>query len=108
MKTTTLLNRALFAATLIAASTAAFANGGGSGPRGAHNAPYPYADSRSELVVSATVPLVADTAAPKLPSAQAVAINQSITQSDAQVQQKTRTEYTKNCSLQKRAVSSHA
>jgi len=51
MKTTTLLNRALFATALITVSTAAFANGGGSGPRGAHNAPYPYADGKTHAEV---------------------------------------------------------
>jgi len=61
MKTTTLLNRALFAIALIAASTAAFANGGGSGPRGAHHASYPYADSRSGWVASVVTPLAVST-----------------------------------------------
>ncbi|WP_158906125.1 hypothetical protein [Burkholderia sp. L27(2015)] len=75
MKTTTLLNRALFATALIAVSTVAFANGGGSGPRGAHNAPYPYADSRSNL-----------------PSAQVVSIKPAIAQAGAQMQQKTHAE----------------
>jgi hypothetical protein len=62
MKTTALLNRAFFATALIAVSAAAFANGGGSGPRGgAHNAPYPYTDSRTEPVVSAAAPLSVST-----------------------------------------------
>lgn len=60
MKTTTLLNRTLFATALIAVSTAVFAAGGGNGPRNPQNAPYPYADSRLEPV-SATASLPVST-----------------------------------------------